>query len=65
MGDDHRGLSAEAEMKILEKIDTEILLLVVGEAPEEASHGVTNPEDSMDQHGSEVLPADPVTLDGE
>ena len=52
-------------MKILEKIDTEILLLVVGEAPEEASHGVTNPEDSMDQHGSEVLPADPVTLDGE
>ena len=39
------------------------LLLVIGESPEEAANGVANPEDSMNQHRSEVLLTDPVVLD--
>ena len=39
------------------------LLLIIGESPEEAANSVTNPEDSMNQHRSEVLLTDPVVLD--
>ena len=38
------------------------LLLVIGESPEEAANSVANPEDSMNQHRSEVLFTNPVVL---
>ena len=36
---------------------------VVGEAPEETADCVAHPEDSLDHHGSPVVPANPVVLE--
>ena len=46
----------------MNKVLEMFLLLVIGESPQEAADSVANPEDSVNQHRSEVLLTDPVVL---